>query len=205
MVGSGTGYSAARVLAGARPRRSRRRGDRQWLADKSPYDLILLDGAVEEIPAALAARLGPDGRLGTGDRRPWRDPPARRAPRRRRRLACGVSPMSDVPVLARLRTAAGLHLLSDGVAVTRHLLIGALAATLLAGDRFGRHAARGAGLDLSRPIRRSPPSARALKATDAGVAIARSAGRPTVTGTAGLTRDITRSGRFEAAPARGRS
>jgi len=37
----------------------------------------------------------------------------------------------------------------------------------------------------------------ALKATDAGVAIARSAGRPTVTGSVGVTRDLTRSGRFD--------
>jgi len=43
----------------------------------------------------------------------------------------------------------------------------------------------------------------ALKATDAGVAIARSAGRPTVTGTAGFTRDISRSGRFEVGTGKG--
>ena len=43
----------------------------------------------------------------------------------------------------------------------------------------------------------------ALKATDAGVAIARSAGRPTLTGTAGITRDITRSGRFEVGTGKG--
>lgn len=43
----------------------------------------------------------------------------------------------------------------------------------------------------------------ALKATDAGVAIARSAGRPTLTGTAGLTRDISRSGRFEVGTGKG--
>lgn len=36
-----------------------------------------------------------------------------------------------------------------------------------------------------------------LKATDAGVAIAKSAGRPTVTGSVGVTRDLTRSGRFD--------
>ena len=42
-----------------------------------------------------------------------------------------------------------------------------------------------------------------LKATDAGVAIARSAGRPTLTGTAGLTRDLTRSGRFEVGTGKG--
>ena len=43
----------------------------------------------------------------------------------------------------------------------------------------------------------------ALKATDAGVAIARSAGRPTIAGTAGLTRDISRSGRFEVGTGKG--
>ena len=43
----------------------------------------------------------------------------------------------------------------------------------------------------------------ALKATDAGVAIARSAGRPTVTGTVGVTRDLTRSGRFDTGLSRG--
>ncbi len=43
----------------------------------------------------------------------------------------------------------------------------------------------------------------ALKATDAGVAISRSAGRPTITGTAALTRDISRSGRFEVGTGKG--
>lgn len=43
----------------------------------------------------------------------------------------------------------------------------------------------------------------ALKATDAGVAIARSAGRPTVSGTIGVTRDLTRSGRFDTGLSKG--
>lgn len=42
-----------------------------------------------------------------------------------------------------------------------------------------------------------------LKATDAGVAIARSAGRPTLSGTAGVTRDISRSGRFDVGTGKG--
>ena len=42
-----------------------------------------------------------------------------------------------------------------------------------------------------------------LKATDAGVAIAKSAGRPTVNGTLGVTRDLTRSGRFDVGTGRG--
>ncbi|HEY0629411.1 MAG TPA: hypothetical protein VGD23_08790, partial [Sphingomicrobium sp.] len=42
-----------------------------------------------------------------------------------------------------------------------------------------------------------------LKATDAGVAIARAAGRPTVTGSVGLTRDLTRSGRFDTGLSKG--
>ena len=43
----------------------------------------------------------------------------------------------------------------------------------------------------------------ALKATDAGVAIARAAGRPTVSGTVGVTRDLTRSGRFDTGLSKG--
>ena len=35
-------------------------------AGKAIYDLILIDGAVEDGPASLVARLGPSGRLGTG-------------------------------------------------------------------------------------------------------------------------------------------
>lgn len=36
-----------------------------WSAG-APYDLILIDGAVEEIPAAFAAQLSPGGRIGCG-------------------------------------------------------------------------------------------------------------------------------------------
>lgn len=35
-------------------------------AGKAIYDLILIDGAVEDVPAGLVARLDPQGRLGTG-------------------------------------------------------------------------------------------------------------------------------------------
>ena len=42
-----------------------------------------------------------------------------------------------------------------------------------------------------------------LKATDAGVAISRSAGRPAITGTLGVTRDVTRSGRFDVGTGKG--
>ena len=42
-----------------------------------------------------------------------------------------------------------------------------------------------------------------LKATDAGVAIAKAAGRPTVTGSVGVTRDLTRSGRFDTGLSKG--
>jgi len=43
----------------------------------------------------------------------------------------------------------------------------------------------------------------ALKSTDAGVAVARSAGRPQVTSTVGLNRDLTRSGRFDTGLSKG--
>jgi outer membrane protein len=43
----------------------------------------------------------------------------------------------------------------------------------------------------------------ALKSTDANVAIARSAGRPNVLGSVGVTRDLTRSGRFDSDSTKG--
>src|SRR5687768_16396403 len=43
----------------------------------------------------------------------------------------------------------------------------------------------------------------ALKSTDATVAIARAAGRPQVSANVGLTRDLTRSGRFDVGTSKG--
>ena len=62
VVGSGNDY-AARVLEtlGARVDVA----DTVQAAGKAIYDLILIDGAVEDVPAGLVARLAPDGRLGT--------------------------------------------------------------------------------------------------------------------------------------------
>ena len=37
----------------------------QQAGGKTVYDLVLIDGAVEEVPAGLVARLAPGGRLGT--------------------------------------------------------------------------------------------------------------------------------------------
>jgi protein-L-isoaspartate(D-aspartate) O-methyltransferase len=39
--------------------------DTPHAAGKAIYDLILIDGAVEDVPAGLVARLAPEGRLGT--------------------------------------------------------------------------------------------------------------------------------------------
>lgn len=39
--------------------------DSHLSAGKAIYDLILIDGAVEDIPAGLVGRLSPDGRIGT--------------------------------------------------------------------------------------------------------------------------------------------
>ena len=81
VIGSGTGYSAAvlqeiglNVVAlesdealAASAKEAEVTGvagelEKGW-AKGAPYDLILIDGAVEEIPAALAKQLAPDGRL----------------------------------------------------------------------------------------------------------------------------------------------
>ena len=63
VVGSGNGY-AARVLEtlGLEVDAAADAGS----AGKAGYDIILIDGAVEEVPDTLAARLSPNGRLGTG-------------------------------------------------------------------------------------------------------------------------------------------
>jgi protein-L-isoaspartate(D-aspartate) O-methyltransferase len=63
VVGSGNGY-AARVLEALGLK-----VDLTEAADastKSTYDVILIDGAVGEVPTGLAARLAPNGRLATG-------------------------------------------------------------------------------------------------------------------------------------------
>ena len=75
----------------------------------------------------------------------------------------------------------------------RHLLTGALVASLMTEVAFA---------DTLREALNSTyatnPTLNAqretLKSTDAGVAIARAGGRPTITGTVGLNRNLTRSG-----------
>jgi outer membrane protein len=80
--------------------------------------------------------------------------------------------------------------------VTRNLAIASLLVVLVAGT---------ASADTLREALVSTYNANptltgqreALKSTDAGVAIARAAGRPQVSATVGVTRDLTRSGRFD--------
>jgi outer membrane protein len=86
--------------------------------------------------------------------------------------------------------------------LTRHFLIGALVAGLMS---------QAASADTLREALnstyRTNPTLNAqretLKSTDAGVAIARASGRPTITGTVGVTRDVTRSGRFDVGTGKG--
>jgi protein-L-isoaspartate(D-aspartate) O-methyltransferase len=63
VVGSGNGY-AANVLQALGLEVDTASGTAP--TGKSGYDLILIDGAVEEVPESLVSRLAPDGRLGTG-------------------------------------------------------------------------------------------------------------------------------------------
>lgn len=62
VVGSGNAY-AAKVLEALGLRVDVADGPRS--AGKAGYDLILVDGAIEEVPPALVALLAPEGRLGT--------------------------------------------------------------------------------------------------------------------------------------------
>jgi protein-L-isoaspartate(D-aspartate) O-methyltransferase len=63
VVGSDNGY-AARILE-ALGLRVDVVGGPEPSGKAAAYDLILIDGAVEEVPASLAAQLAPAGRLGT--------------------------------------------------------------------------------------------------------------------------------------------
>jgi outer membrane protein len=86
--------------------------------------------------------------------------------------------------------------------VTRHFAIASLIVALAAGT---------ASADTLREALVSTYNANptltgqreTLKSSDAGVAIARAAGRPQVTATVGVTRDLTRSGRFDVGGSRG--
>jgi protein-L-isoaspartate(D-aspartate) O-methyltransferase len=66
LVVSGCGYLAelVRPLVGALDRADP--SDAAMLAAKGPFDLVLIDGAVEELPAALIAALADDGRIVAG-------------------------------------------------------------------------------------------------------------------------------------------
>jgi len=61
VVGSANGY-AANVLQALGL--SVDTAEDHHSAGKAVYDLILIDGAVEDVPAGLVARVGPDGRIG---------------------------------------------------------------------------------------------------------------------------------------------
>ena len=86
--------------------------------------------------------------------------------------------------------------------MTRHLAIASLLAALAAGT---------ASADTLREALVSTYNANptltgqreALKSTDASVAIARAAGRPQISATVGVTRDLTRSGRFDIGGSKG--
>jgi outer membrane protein len=75
----------------------------------------------------------------------------------------------------------------------RHLIIGALGATLLGGT-----ASADTLREALNSTYRTNPTLNAqretLKSTDATVAIARAGGRPTIIGTVGVNRNLTRSG-----------
>jgi outer membrane protein len=80
--------------------------------------------------------------------------------------------------------------------VTRNLAIASLLVVLVAGTASA-DTLREALVSTYNANRTLTGQREALKSTDAGVAIARAAGRPQVSATVGVTRDLTRSGRFD--------
>jgi outer membrane protein len=86
--------------------------------------------------------------------------------------------------------------------VTRHLAIASLLAALAAGTASA-DTLREALVSTYQANPTLTGQREALKSTDAGVAIARAAGRPQVSATVGVTRDLTRSGRFDISGSKG--
>jgi protein-L-isoaspartate(D-aspartate) O-methyltransferase len=66
VVEGGTGYLAALLRPLVAGLDAISAADAAAGADGAPYDLIMIDGAIEHLPDALAARLADDGRLVTG-------------------------------------------------------------------------------------------------------------------------------------------
>ena len=86
--------------------------------------------------------------------------------------------------------------------VNRHLAIASLLATLAAGTASA-DTLREALVSTYRANPTLTAQREALKGTDAGVAIARAAGRPQVSANVGVTHDLTRSGRFDVGGSKG--
>ncbi|MEO6114184.1 MAG: TolC family outer membrane protein, partial [Sphingomicrobium sp.] len=86
--------------------------------------------------------------------------------------------------------------------MTRHLALAALIATLAAGTASA-DTLREALVSTYRANPTLTGQRESLKATDSTVAIARAAGRPQVSATVGVTRDLTRSGRFDIGGSKG--
>jgi outer membrane protein len=86
--------------------------------------------------------------------------------------------------------------------VTRHLAIASLLVALAAGTASA-DTLREALVSTYNNNPTITGQRETLKSTDAGVAIARAAGRPQVSATVGVTRDLTRSGRFDNGTSKG--
>ena len=86
--------------------------------------------------------------------------------------------------------------------MTRHIALAALI-TALAASAASADTLREALVSTYRANPTLTGQREALKATDSTVAIARAAGRPQVSATVGLTRDLTRSGRFDTGSSKG--
>ena len=86
--------------------------------------------------------------------------------------------------------------------MTRHIVLAALIAALAAGTASA-DTLREALVSTYRANPTLTGQRESLKATDSNVAIARAAGRPQVSATVGITRDLTRSGRFDTGGSKG--
>ena len=150
----------------------------EGLRKGAPYDIVLIDGAVEVIPDALVEQLRDGGRLGGAiiDQGITRLVTGRKAGG-----GFGYLTIADAatPALPGLRATAGLCILIPEFPqhVIRNIAIATLAAALFAGTASA-DTLREALVSTYNSNPTITSQREALKGTDASVAIARAAGRP---------------------------
>ena len=217
LIGAAGGYTAA-VLGAAgrvgrrgrkRSRSCRARARLRWPAmanvtlvegplekghaKGAPYDVLVVDGCVEQVPERWSSQVAPGGRVVAGHRRARRAP-ARDGPRDQGRVRAARLRRHRLRRAARVRRAARLCVLNEGGNLMRVSVL--LAGVAMIGVVAGPAAADTLREALVKAYNTNPALAAAranVRATDENVPIAKSAGRPDVSVNGGYTENALNS------------